>query len=131
MKYSKGLITGCFDAPEKLHPGHIFILEEAYKHCRELIIGLNSDEYIRRVKNREPMADELDRYIRLLPFGEVVLFENDPLQLIYEFQPEVLIVGDDYSLDKVVGSDRLPVVFVPRLPGHSSSNLYVRQTHHS
>lgn len=115
MKFHKtGLITGCFDSPEDIHPGHKYILDKAWQMCQELIIGVNSDDYIRRIKGREPMEDELSRYLRLLDYGEVVIFDGDPKPLLDYYNVSLIIVGNDYTLDRVIGHQGREVFFIPR-----------------
>ena len=125
-----GFTNGCFDL---LHQGHIKILKEAKAACDKLIVGLNSDASVKRLKGpTRPINDEKTRAIILgsLQFVDAVLiFEEDtPLQAIQELCPDVLIKGADYTVDTVVGGDFVQkrggkVVLVDLDPGRSSTAI--------
>jgi D-beta-D-heptose 7-phosphate kinase/D-beta-D-heptose 1-phosphate adenosyltransferase len=99
--------NGCFDI---LHSGHVLYLEEA-KSCGDiLILGLNSDQSVKRLKGESrPINNELDRAIVLSGLESVdyvVVFKEDtPYQLISEIQPDILVKGGDWAIDQIVGSD--------------------------
>ncbi len=122
--------NGCFDL---VHPGHIHLLHAARQLGDMLIVGLNSDESVRRLKGaNRPVMDEHARAIVLasLAFVDtVVLFSEDtPLKLIMEINPGVLVKGGDYRPDEVVGSEYVgsqggETVTIPFLEGYSSSAL--------
>jgi D-beta-D-heptose 7-phosphate kinase/D-beta-D-heptose 1-phosphate adenosyltransferase len=102
-----GFTNGCFDL---LHPGHVHLLCEARSRCDKLVVGLNNDASVRRLKGAErPIQGEAARTIVLagLAFVDaVVLFgEDTPLDLISRVKPDVLVKGADYSIDQVVGRD--------------------------
>ncbi len=102
-----GFTNGCFDL---LHPGHIHLLEQARNQCDRLIVGLNSDASVTRLKGEgRPIYDEAARAILLSSLASVdavVVFEEDtPLNLISAIVPTVLIKGADYSLETVVGHE--------------------------
>jgi D-beta-D-heptose 7-phosphate kinase/D-beta-D-heptose 1-phosphate adenosyltransferase len=93
-----------------LHQGHIHLLEQARASCDRLIVGLNSDSSVRRLKGPpHPVQPEAARAAVLASFAcvdEVCLFEEDtPEALIEAIRPDVLVKGADYTLDKVVGAD--------------------------
>ncbi|MDD3281511.1 MAG: D-glycero-beta-D-manno-heptose 1-phosphate adenylyltransferase [Bacteroidales bacterium] len=99
--------NGCFDI---LHRGHVEYLAQAAAFGDILIIGLNSDSSIKRIKrNNRPVMDETSRAILVasLSFVDyVILFEEDtPYSLIKLIQPDVLIKGSDYTVDTIVGAD--------------------------
>jgi D-beta-D-heptose 7-phosphate kinase/D-beta-D-heptose 1-phosphate adenosyltransferase len=104
---SVGFTNGCFDL---LHPGHIKIIHEARSQCQKLVMGLNTDDSIRRLKGPDrPVQNEEARAIVLAALHDidlVVLFDEDtPLELISLLVPDVLVKGADYTVDKVVGGD--------------------------
>lgn len=99
--------NGCFDI---LHVGHIQLLEKAKSFGDVLIVGLNSDNSVKRIKGEErPINPEEDR-ARILGALEVVDYiiifnENSPLETIKKIRPDILVKGGDWTLDKVVGRD--------------------------
>lgn len=125
--------NGCFDI---LHPGHIELLTRARAMGDALMVGLNTDESVRRLKGpSRPLLDERSRAIMLAALEAVdwvVLFDEDtPEQLIGEVLPKVLVKGGDYTIDTVVGRDIVEshggkVVIVPLVAGHSTSLLIGR-----
>jgi D-beta-D-heptose 7-phosphate kinase/D-beta-D-heptose 1-phosphate adenosyltransferase len=125
--------NGCFDL---LHPGHISLLEQARRSADRLIVGLNADLSIRRLKGpNRPVQSEVARATVLgavKSVDAVVIFQEDtPLELIQKIQPDVLVKGVDYMLDTVVGADVViarggKVVLAQLLPGHSTTNTVER-----
>ena len=104
-KLTVGFTNGCFDL---LHPGHISLLEQAASHCDRLIVGLNTDASVRRLKGpTRPIQDEVARarvMSAIRGVAAVVLFDEDtPLEIIEALQPDLLVKGADYSADRVVG----------------------------
>jgi rfaE bifunctional protein nucleotidyltransferase chain/domain len=99
--------NGCFDI---LHLGHVDYLQKAKNIGGKLIIGVNSDDSVRRIKGiSRPIVDENSR-MRILASLEfvdcVTLFDQDtPLELINMLLPDILIKGNDYSIDNIVGAD--------------------------
>ncbi|HOW24352.1 MAG TPA: D-glycero-beta-D-manno-heptose 1-phosphate adenylyltransferase [Bacteroidales bacterium] len=122
--------NGCFDI---LHPGHIEYLSKAADLGDVLIIGLNSDESVRRLKGENrPVNSETARaqVLASLRFvTAVVLFgEDTPYELIRTVQPDVLVKGGDYTAEEIVGNDIVTasggqVVILGFLPGYSTSHL--------
>lgn len=129
-KLTVGFANGCFDL---LHPGHISLLEQAASHCDRLIVALNTDASVRRLKGpTRPIQDEAARarvMSALRMVAAVVLFdEPTPLELITLLQPDVLVKGADYTADQVVGWDIVRahggrLVLADLQSGHSTSNL--------
>jgi D-beta-D-heptose 7-phosphate kinase / D-beta-D-heptose 1-phosphate adenosyltransferase len=122
--------NGCFDL---LHAGHVTYLEQARLLGDRLILGLNTDRSVRALKGpNRPIIHEADR-ARVLAALEsvdaVILFDDEtPLELIRAVHPDVLVKGDDYRDDQVVGGTEVKawggrVVLVPVVPGRSSSYI--------
>ena len=128
-----GFTNGCFDI---LHPGHVRVITQARAACDRLIVGLNSDASVRRLKGPErPVQDERARaevLAALEAVDLVVIFEQDtPLELITQIRPSVLVKGGDYTREQVVGHEIVAanggtVVLVDILPGHSTTSLVNR-----
>ena len=117
--------NGCFDV---LHRGHIDYLEKSKKLGTKLVIGLNSDASVRRLKLGRPINTQEDRKSVLLSLrcvDEVIIFDDDtPLNLIQSLKPDILTKGGDYIVSEVVGSDIVPqTVIIPLLPGYSTTNI--------
>jgi rfaE bifunctional protein nucleotidyltransferase chain/domain len=131
---SKGKVivftNGCFDI---IHPGHIKILFEAKKQGDVLIVGINDDDSIRRLKGQDrPILPLSARQIVLAAIESVdyvVSFSEDtPEKLIKEIEPDVLVKGEDWSEDKIVGADFVKskggkVIRVKLVEGFSTSNI--------
>jgi D-beta-D-heptose 7-phosphate kinase/D-beta-D-heptose 1-phosphate adenosyltransferase len=125
--------NGCFDL---LHPGHVKYLEDVRALGDFLVVGLNGDASVSRLKGpSRPLQDERSRAMVLLGLRSVdavVKFDEDtPLDLITALQPDILAKGGDYTADTVVGRDVVEarggrVVLVPFLPGHSTSAIVER-----
>lgn len=125
--------NGCFDL---LHPGHVALLNQARASADRLIVGLNSDASVRRLKGPErPVQSEVARatvLAALAAVDAVVLFEEDtPYELIELVAPDVLVKGADYTRDQVVGADLVTrrgghVLLVPLLERHSTSDTLRR-----
>ncbi len=125
--------NGCFDL---IHPGHVSLLSQARAAADRLIVGLNSDASIRRLKGAgRPVQNETARGIVLASMGAVdlvLLFEEDtPIELIRAVRPDVLVKGADYRVDQVVGADVVQaaggrVMLAELLPGHSTSGTIAR-----
>lgn len=122
--------NGCFDI---IHSGHIYYLSEAKKLGDLLIIGLNSDDSVRRLKgNERPINNETDRALVLdsLKFVDyVTIFDEDtPYDLINLIKPDFLVKGGDYKADEVVGADIVQtnggkVVIIPFVQGKSTTSI--------
>jgi len=118
--------NGCFDI---IHRGHVEYIERASEHGDILVIGLNSDDSVRRLKGKDrPFVSQEDRaYIlsRLKPVDIVCIFEQDtPYELIKIVKPDVLIKGGDYTLDNIVGRDiAKKTTTIPLITGKSTTNI--------
>jgi D-beta-D-heptose 7-phosphate kinase/D-beta-D-heptose 1-phosphate adenosyltransferase len=130
-----GFANGCFDL---IHPGHVHLLSEARARCDRLIVALNTDASVKRLKGpTRPLQNELARatvMASLSPVDLVVLFDEDtPLDLIEALRPDVLVKGADYSIAEVVGADLVQgwggsVLLVQLQQGHSTSGTIRRMT---
>lgn len=125
--------NGCFDL---VHQGHIDYLSKSRDLADYLIIGLNSDASVRRLKGpRRPINDEYSRALMLASFvfvDYVVLFADDtPYNLIKSLQPDILIKGSDYKVEDIVGYDIVTarggkVATLDFVPGFSTSLIEQR-----
>jgi D-beta-D-heptose 7-phosphate kinase/D-beta-D-heptose 1-phosphate adenosyltransferase len=128
-----GFTNGVFDL---LHPGHIKVLAQARAACDRLVVGLNSDASVRRLKgNGRPIQGEHARaevLAGLEAVDLVVVFEQDtPLELIRQVRPSVLVKGGDYRRDQVVGREVVEaqggeVIVVDLVPGFSTTRIVAR-----
>ena len=122
--------NGCFDI---LHRGHVTYLAQARQMGDLLVVGLNSDASVRRLKGpHRPVNDEQSRALLLAALemvDYVVLFEEDtPYNLILKVKPDLLVKGGDYDIDNIVGADFVrqrggEVRTIPFVQGFSSSSI--------
>ena len=122
--------NGVFDL---LHPGHIDILTAARESADALVVGINSDDSVRRLKGpTRPVRTDAERaYIlgALECVDLVVIFPDDtPLNLVSHLRPDVIVKGGDYSEDTIVGAAEVKswggrVLIVPLTPGHSTTAI--------
>lgn len=130
-----GFTNGCFDL---LHPGHVRLLTEARSGCDRLVVGLNSDASVKRLKGEgRPVQTQQARaevLAALEAVDVIVIFEEDtPLELIGRVRPKILVKGADYRIDQVVGreiveADGGEIVLVDLVPGQSTTNLLKHQS---
>lgn len=130
---SIGFTNGCFDL---VHPGHISLLEQADAVCDRLIVALNSDASVTRLKgDGRPVQDAAARsrvLASVAAVDAVVVFDDDtPIELIREIRPDVLVKGADYALDEVVGADIVRsyggrIVLAELVDGFSTTNTIAR-----
>ena len=123
-----GFTNGCFDV---LHRGHVAYLAQAKAWCDRLVVGLNSDASVRRLKGADrPVQTESARAAVLSSLSTVdlvvVFGEDTPLELIKALRPDVLVKGADYRVDQVVGADLVHrwggrVLLAELRPGHSTT----------
>ena len=131
--YRIGFTNGCFDL---LHPGHVHLLEQARSWCDRLVVGLNADSSVKRLKGEtRPIQGEAARAAVLASVASVDLvsvFEEDtPVDLIKLLRPDVLVKGADYTVDAVVGGDLVTewggqVRLAQLLPGQSTTATVAR-----
>jgi D-beta-D-heptose 7-phosphate kinase/D-beta-D-heptose 1-phosphate adenosyltransferase len=129
--------NGVFDL---LHPGHVDVLLGARRHGDALVVGVNSDDSVRRLKGPErPVRNVAERcYVlaALAMVDAVVVFDQDtPLELIIELRPDVLVKGGDYSESSIVGASDVrawggTVAIIPLTPGHSTTSTIERLRGH-
>ena len=118
--------NGCFDI---LHAGHVKSIEFAKSKGDVLVIGLNSDSSIKRIKGpTRPVNKQTDRAVVLAALGAVdavcIFGQDTPLKLIKIVRPDVLVKGADYKNKEVVGAEFAgKVVLFPLLKGRSTTNL--------
>jgi rfaE bifunctional protein nucleotidyltransferase chain/domain len=122
--------NGVFDL---LHPGHIDILTAARESADALVVGINSDESVRRLKGpTRPMRTDAERAYMLGALecvDLVVIFPDDtPLNLVTHLRPDVIVKGGDYSEATIVGAAEVKswggrVLVVPLTPGHSTTAI--------
>ena len=122
--------NGCFDI---IHRGHIELLAQSADLGQKLIVGLNSDASVRRLKGKErPVQDESSRAMIMAGFefvDLVVLFSQDtPLELIRLIKPDILVKGGDYKAEEIVGYDIViehkgQVVTINMVEGYSTTSI--------
>ena len=122
--------NGCFDL---VHKGHIEILSKSSDLGNKLIVGLNSDISIKKIKGKDrPIIDEKSRAFLLASISfidAVVLFNEDtPLNLISSIKPDVLVKGGDYNISEIVGQHIVKkndgeIVLIPFVDGFSSTGI--------
>jgi len=126
--------NGCFDL---LHPGHVHYLEAARSLGDALLVGVNTDASMGRLGKGpgRPVMPEADRarvLAALACVDRVVFFNEDtPLELITRLQPDILVKGEDYRLEDIVGRDAVlarggRVAALPFLPGYSTTEILAR-----
>ena len=128
-----GFTNGCFDL---LHPGHISLLAQARAACDRLIVGLNSDSSVARLKGPDrPVQHEAGRAVVLASLGSVdlvtVFAEDTPLELIRALRPDLLVKGADYAEAGVVGAAEVRswggrVLLAELAEGHSTTRTIRR-----
>ncbi|MGD9899980.1 MAG: D-glycero-beta-D-manno-heptose 1-phosphate adenylyltransferase [Calditrichaceae bacterium] len=129
--------NGCFDI---LHRGHVVYLEKAKEYASILIVGLNSDDSVRRLKGEgRPLMPEEDRAFilsRLESVDIVCVFDEDtPYELIKKILPDILVKGGDYRVEDIVGRDIVDesggkVLTIPLVPGRSTTNIVNKANRH-
>ncbi|MFN3665920.1 MAG: D-glycero-beta-D-manno-heptose 1-phosphate adenylyltransferase [Sediminibacterium sp.] len=130
--------NGCFDI---LHEGHIFSLSAAAKEADYLIVGVNSDKSVKKLKGPDrPVNSEHSRALilaNLAVVDAVVVFEEDtPFELISAIMPDVLVKGGDYTVEQIVGSKQVieaggRVVINPIVEGFSTTGIiqHIKQSY--
>jgi D-beta-D-heptose 7-phosphate kinase/D-beta-D-heptose 1-phosphate adenosyltransferase len=122
--------NGCFDI---LHRGHLEYLKQSKSLGDRLIVGLNSDRSVRKLKGHSrPINNEIDRKYMLecLPFvDEVIIFDEDtPYEIIKQLSPDVITKGGDYTVNDVVGNNLAEVVIIPFVSGYSTTSILEKES---
>lgn len=117
--------NGCFDI---LHRGHVDLLKKSKKLGEKLIVGLNSDKSVKKLKgNTRPINNQEDRKALLESIDcvdDVIIFDEDtPYELIKKIKPDIITKGGDYEVSTVVGNDLAKVVIIPIIEGYSSTEI--------
>jgi len=122
--------NGCFDI---IHPGHVRYLEKAKALGDRLVVGLNSDQSVARIKGpSRPIMDEKSRaevLAALSSTSAIIIFEEDtPYRLIEELQPQVLVKGGDWAPHEIIGADIVQkgggkVEVIPYVEGFSTTSI--------
>ena len=118
--------NGCFDI---LHRGHVLYLQQAAMLGQHLVVGLNSDASVKRLKGEtRPLVKQEDRAILLSALAcvdEVVIFEEDtPKELLQVLRPDILVKGGDYKADEVIGRESVKrVEIISFEDGYSTTGL--------
>jgi len=125
-----GFTNGCFDL---LHEGHLSLLSQAKKKCDFLIVGINSDLSVKKLKGPDrPIDKEQIRLKKLSIIKDVdaliVFYEETPLKIINELMPNILFKGADYKYKEVIGSQSIiknggKIEFIDILEGFSTTNI--------
>ncbi len=115
--------NGCFDV---LHRGHIELLKYCHSLGKVVIVGLNSDASVKRLKgDKRPINNQQDRKLMLESIkyvDKVIVFKEDtPYNLIKEVNPDVIVKGGDYKPQDVVGKDICEVKIFNNVPGYSTT----------
>jgi len=117
--------NGCFDI---LHKGHVEYLKKSKELGAKLIVGLNSDKSVKKLKgNDRPINNEQDRKAVLEALDcvdEVFIFDEDtPYELIKSIRPDIITKGGDYTPEEVIGNDLTTVVIIPLVDGYSTTKV--------
>jgi len=127
---SIGFTNGCFDL---LHKGHIYSISEAKKKCDYLIIAINSDISVSIIKGpNRPIDDQVNRVSKLSKLDDVdaiiIFYDDNPLKLIKDINPDILFKGTDYKDKEIIGSEFIiknggKVELIDILNGYSTTNI--------
>ena len=117
--------NGCFDV---LHKGHLTLLKQARSLGDKLVVGLNSDASVARLKGANRPFNDIDtrrEQLLLIPYvDDVIIFETDtPYELIKELKPDLIVKGGDYTVEEIVGHELAPVHIVPTVEGYSTTKI--------
>ena len=118
--------NGCFDL---LHQGHLHLLKEAKKLGDKLIVAINNDASVRKLKGEtrpiETLEIRIEKLIALDDVDYVISFSDDtPLLLIEQIQPDVLVKGGDYKIDEIIGRQFAKnITIIPLLSGFSTTKI--------
>jgi D-beta-D-heptose 7-phosphate kinase/D-beta-D-heptose 1-phosphate adenosyltransferase len=120
--------NGCFDI---IHTAHIDLLKFCKSIGDKVIVGLNSDDSIKKIKgDKRPINNEKDRkaILESIKFvDEVIIFsEITPIEVIKSIKPDIIVKGGDYTPDKVVGNEICKVIIFPYQQGKSTTEIIDR-----
>ena len=121
--------NGCFDI---LHPGHVHTLREAKKLGSRLIVGINTDESVRRLKGDTRPINSFQHRVAMLyalKIADIIVAIDDdtPYSVIKSIEPDIIVKGGDYTPEQVVGADLVEkVVIIPTLESYSTTNIIER-----
>ena len=128
-----GLTNGCFDI---LHPGHVSLLAAARQSCDRLVVALNTDDSVRRLKGFGRPVNALEQRAQVMAAIRYVdcvvgFAEDTPLETIRTLMPDVLVKGADYAVDQVVGADLVlaaggQVLLADLVAGQSTTSIIAR-----
>lgn len=120
------------------HAGHVYLLEQAKALCDFLVVSLNTDEFVERFKGKRPIMPLEDRMrvigaMRMVDLVVVNESGSDSKPMLLKFNPDFIVVGDDYSLERYckqmdftpewLEEHNMKVVFIPRIGGLSTTNI--------
>tara|TARA_Y100000768_G_C23861875_1_gene626107 strand:- start:179 stop:622 length:444 start_codon:yes stop_codon:yes gene_type:complete len=124
------MTNGCFDI---LHQGHIYLFNEAKKLGDILVVAINSDESVKRLKGEARPVNKINTRVKNLEklniIDRIITFEPlTPINIIKEVKPNILVKGSDYKLEEIVGYDYVKsyggkVLLIKYLDGHSTTNI--------
>jgi len=124
---NRGIVwtNGVFDI---LHTGHMELLKFAKKQGKKLIVGINSDTSVKKLKGDDRPINDQDKrleQLQILPWVDaVVVFDDDtPLNAIKKVNPDVIVKGGDYTVETTVGHELANVIIFPKVEGHSTTEL--------
>jgi len=127
------LTNGCFDM---LHPGHVALLEAARREGDRLVVAINSDASVTRLKGGGrpllPQAERAEALRALESVDQVVIYDEEtPIEVVRALAPDVLVKGADWAAEEIVGRAEVErgggrVVRVPLVPGRSTSAIVAR-----
>ena len=135
-----GFTNGCFDI---LHKGHVILMAKAAQHCDRLIMAINSDASVRRLKGPTRPVNDQDARATVLSglraLDMIVLFGDDrdegdtPAKIVEVLQPDVIIKGGDYKPEEVIGGNTVTkrggeIVIIPFEEGYSTTSIIQRAT---
>ena len=127
---SIGVCNGCFDL---LHKGHLHLIKKSKKKCDKLVILLNSDKSVKKIKgSKRPLENEKKRKLKLIKLkqvSDVVIFrETTPLKLIKKIKPNYIFKGSDYKNKKISGKNYIKkyggkVILIKILKNYSTTKI--------
>ncbi len=127
---SIGVCNGCFDL---LHKGHLHLIRNSKKRCDKLLILLNSDKSVKKIKGKErPIENEKKRKSKLIKFKEIsdvmIFKESTPLKIIKDIKPDYIFKGSDYKNKRISGQNYIKkyggkTILIKILKNYSTTNI--------